>query len=318
MPVLVGPVTGVSQGGQTDLPGVGFCVATWYAPDGSVWPLMSPDLGIITMSEGVSGLGAAAITITTDDRARGGVRVRHVQPNERLITWPLYIYGASHNDFTSRWRATAGAFTDTSRLGPGTLEIARPDGTARQVEAYYQAGFEQSGKQGYGITSDYCVLTLLCEDPYWTSTTPVNVHREYQGTPVDFQAPYPSLSSAQVLGATTVVNFGDVEVWPDWVITGPASAVTATNTTRGEAFTLNPNAPAVAHGNLLAGEQVTIRTDPPQVRGPDGSPWTGALTWPGAVLWQLDPGPSAVNFALAGAGNGSAVDLTYYPRYETA
>jgi hypothetical protein len=315
MPVLIRSGQGTAPGQV--LPDVGFCVATWYAPDGSVWPLTAPDSGVITQAEGVSGLGAAAITITTDDRARGGVRVRHVQANERVITWPLYVYGEDHMDFVELWRRVATAFTSTSRHGPGTLEIARPDGSARRVQAYYQAGFDVSGKQGYGIISDYCVLTLLCEDPYWTSATPVRIHREY-GVPVDFQDPYPTLSSGQVLGATTVTNDGDVEVWPDWVITGPASGITATNSTRGEAFTLDPDADAIGHGSLAEGEQVTISTDPPQVRGPDGSNWTGALSWPGAVLWPLDPGQSDVDFDLAGAGPGSAVDLTYYPRYETA
>lgn len=315
MPVLIRTGQGTAPGQV--LPDVGFCVATWIAPDGEVWPLMAPDSGVVTMSDGVSGLGAAAISITTDDRARGGVRVRHVQAGERAITWPLYVYGADHMAFTTLWRRVASAFTSTSRLGPGTLEIARPDGSARRVQAYYQSGFDGSGKQGYGITSDYCVLTLMCEDPYWTSATPVRIHREY-GVPVDYQVPYPTLSSGQVLGATTITNDGDVEAWPDWVITGPSSGITATNTTRGEAFTLDPNATAVGHGNLAEGEQVTIRTDPPQVRGPDGSNWTGALSWPGAVLWPMDPGQSAVDFNLAGAGPGSAVDLTYYPRYETA
>jgi hypothetical protein len=313
MPVLVGAPAG--QGGQ-ELPDVGFAVATWYAPDGTVWPLTDEDSGVFTMSEGVTGLGAAAITVTTDDRARGGVRVRHVQAGERVINWPLYVYGATHSEFVTRWREVATAFTDTSRLGPGTLEIARPDGTTRQVQAYYQAGFEPSGKQGYGITSDYCVMTLMCEDPYWRDAAPIRVHRE-AGTGVDFQSPYPSVSSSQVLGVTTLVNPGDVEAWPSWQATGPASSFTATLDT-GEAFTIDPNAPQVAHGNLLSGQYVTVDTDPPRVRYMDGSNWTGALDWPGAVLWALPKGTSTATFALGGAAAGSAVDLSFYPRYETA
>jgi hypothetical protein len=311
MPVLVGQQ--LLEGGQ-ELPDVGYCVATWYAPDGTVWPLMAPDSGVVTMSEGVSGLGAAAIELTTDARSRGGVRVRHAQPQQRAITWPLYIYGDTHTEFTALWRAVAKAFTDTTRLGPGQLEIARPDGTARRVEAYYEAGFDGSGKQGYGITSDYCVISLLCEDPYWRDVTPQRVHRE-SGTGVDFLSPYPSVSSSQVLGATTLINIGDVQAWPSWKVNGPASAFTATLDT-GEAFTLTPS--ATGHGNLLAGEYVTVDTDPPRVRYMDGSVWTGALSWPGAVLWALPPGTSAATFALAGAAAGSAVDLTFYPRYETA
>lgn len=314
MPVLVGAPT--SQGGQ-DLPDVGFCVATWYAPDGDVWPLTDTSSNMFTQSEGVTGLGAAGITITTDPRPRGGVRVRHVQPNERVITWSLYVRGDTHTEFIALWRAVTSAFTSTSRLGPGTLEIARPDGTTRQVQAYYQDGMDPSGKQGYGITSDFCVISLLCEDPYWRDAAPVRVHRA-AAVGADFQSPYPSVSSSQVLGSTTLVNPGDVEAWPSWEVTGPASSFTATLLATAEAFTLDPSAPAVAHGNLLAGQYVTVDTDPPRVRYMDGSNWTGALSWPGAALWAVPPGVSAATFALGGSSAGSAVDLSFYPRYESA
>jgi hypothetical protein len=269
------------------------------------------------MSDGVTGLDAAAIVITSDDRARGGVKVRHIQPAERIITWPLYVYGESHQEFVEQWRAVAKAFTQTTRLGPGELEIARPDGSARRVQAYYQEGFAGQAKQGYGIYSDFAVLTLLCEDPYWRDVQALSIHREY-GTPADFQDPYPTVSSSQVLGDTVLTNPGDVEAWPSWVITGPAALVTATNNRRGESFDLDPDAASISHGDLVGGEQVTISTDPPQVRFQDGSNWTGALNWPGAVLWPLDPGESEVTFQLDDSGPGSAVDLSFYPRFETA
>ncbi len=42
------------------------------------------------------------------------------------------------------------------------------------------------------------------------------------------------------------------------------------------------------------------------------------LNWPEAVLWSLPPGDTPVTFQLDGAATGSAVDLTFHPRYETA
>lgn len=314
MPVLVSAATGT---GGVVLPDVGFAVATWYAPDGSVWPLTAPDSGLFTQSEGVSGLGAAGITITSDARARGGARVRHIQPGTRSIVWPLYVYGQTHQEFIELWRAVVGAFTQTTRLGPGTLEIGRPDGSARVVDAYYESGAEVSGKQGYYITSDYFVLSLFCEDPYWRDRQAQTVHREFSEG-VDFLSPYPSVSSSQVLGETTLTNPGDVDAWPDWTMTGPASILTATRDDTGESFSLNPSADDIDHGDLEQGEYVTVQTDPPRVRFMDGSNWTGALDWPGAVLWSLPPGITKVTFDLDGAAAGSAVDMSFYPRYETA
>lgn len=314
MPVLVKTVT-ASPG--VSLPDVGYCVATWYAPDGSVWPLMAPDSGWFTVSEGVSGLGSAAINITTDERARGGVRVRHIQPGPRTIVWPLYVYGDTHMEFIQRWRALEDAITMTSERGPGRLEIARPDGSARVVDAYYDSGFDPSGKQGYYITSDTCVLSLMCEDPYWRDVLPQQVHREF-ASGVDFLNPYPSVSSSQVLGDTVLVNPGNVDAWPFWKMTGPAAVLAATRLDTGEAFSLAPTVPKVGHGNLGAGEYVTVETDPPRIRFMDGSNWIAALDWPGAVLWSLPPGETEVAFDLDGAAAGSAVDLSFYPRYKSA
>src|SRR5262245_15027281 len=132
MPVLAGATR------PPVLPGVGFATATWTEADGTIWPLTDPGSGWFTLSEGVSGLDAAPIALTTDDQPRGGARVRHIQPQPRTIIWPLHVYSdTSHTDFIARWRALAGAFTRTKRLGPGVLEIARPDGTRRRIGAYY-------------------------------------------------------------------------------------------------------------------------------------------------------------------------------------
>ncbi|MEU0458652.1 phage tail protein [Streptomyces sp. NPDC006129] len=269
----------------------------------------------------MSGLGAASYTLTSDPHPRGGARLRHVQPQPRTIVWPVLVKGADHTTFTRNWRRLARAFTRTLRLGPGgvrvpgTLEVARPDGTARRIAVYYSSGWDGLGDTATGITWDSAVLTLWCEDPYWVDVVPQTVHRE-TGAQEDYLVPYPTVSSSQVLGATTVMNPGDVDVWPQWLITGPASAITFTREDTGEAFTLDMA--ETAHGPLLAGETVTVSTDPPRVRSGTGENLVAGLNWPEAVLWSLPPGDTSVTFQLDGAAAGSAVDLTFYPRYETA
>lgn len=293
---------------------VGFAVATWYAPDGTVWPLMDEARGWRSLAEGITGLDAESVTITSDKRARGGVKVRSIRVNERVITWGLEVWSdESHTEFVQRWRALMDAFAQTTELGPGWLEIARPDGTARRIACHYQDGFE--GKIGLGVLADSCVITLLAEDPYWQGAVPVVIPRAY-ALGSDFLDPFPTVSSAQVLGDTTATNPGDVTAWPDWTITGPAAGLTATLVATGESFTLDPS--VTAHGNLLATEQATIRTNPAQIRGPGGVVWTKAINWPGAQLWGLPKGENAVVFAVAGAGPGTAVELRFYPRYRSA
>lgn len=326
MPLITAPVTpdpGTPGGGgqPIPLPGVGNATAYYTDPTGTVWPLSGAGLGWFTLAEGVSGLGAASYTLTTDAQPRGGARLRHAQPQPRTIIWPLHVYGHTHLEYLERWRELATAFTRTLRRGrdgrrtPGVLTIARPDGSSRSVSVYYQAGFEGQGKRGSGILSDSVALALWCEDPYWQDAVAVTVHRE-AGSMVDFLAPYPSVSSSQVLGESVVDNPGDAVVWPEWVVTGPASLIRFTNETSGETFALAPS--AVGHGPLAAGEQVTVRTDPPQVRFQDGANWSAALDWPAAVLWGLEPGENLITFQLDGSGPGSAVDLSFHPRHETA
>ncbi|MGW5126677.1 phage tail protein [Streptomyces sp. NPDC004069] len=321
MPLITAPViTPPDQSGGTpprvEVPEIGRITVTWIDPTGTRWPMTDQahqDWWIL--GRGVSGLGATAYALTADPRPRGGARLRHFQAQPRTIILPIWVEGPTHQDFISLWRALGTSFTRTLREGPGQLEVARPDGTVRRIAAYYQDGWEGTGPGGGGAIWDQAVVTLWCEDPYWVDAEPVTVHRE-TGTLNDYLVPYPTVSSSQVLGATTLTNSGDVEVWPAWRVTGPASAVTMTREDTGETFTLTMA--NTVHGALLAGQQVTISTDPPRVVSDAGENLFPGLNWPGAVLWSLPPGDTPVTFQLGGSGPGSAVDLTYYPRYETA
>jgi Phage tail protein len=288
--------------------------AWWIDPSGTVWQLTTPDSGYYT-TDGVKGIGAAPIALTADPAPRGGASVRHIQPGPRLITWPLYVWGDNHSDFLDRWRSLARAFTDTSRKGPGSLVIARPDGTQRVIDAYYSDGFDNSGSAGSAVRWDTAVLTLFCEDPYWRDPDPTRVLRAAD-TPVSFLSPFMTVSSGATLGDSTIDNPGEVDAWPTWTITGPASLIVATNNTTGESWTLDPTA---ASGDTLAGgDTVTLSTDPPAITGPDGSSWVGGINWPGAVLWPLISGTNEVTFAVSGSGASTAIEILFYPRYETA
>ncbi|CAL9302733.1 phage tail protein [Streptomyces sp. SudanB91_2054] len=318
MPIIAAPVI-TPEVPETpppvDIPEIGYASITYVDPTGRRWPMTDLTADWYTLADGVSGLGAAPYELTADPHPRGGSRLRHVQPQARTIVWPLLVRGADHLKFTANWRDLARAFTRTLREGPGWLEVARPDGSGRRIAVYYRDGWDGRGQTATGITWDSAVVTLWCEDPYWLDVQAQTVHRE-TGTGVDYLAPYPSVSSSQVLGATTVTNPGDVEVWPTWQITGPATSITFTRSDTGQAFTLDMA--ATPHGALLAGETVTISTDPPRARSGTGENLVAGLNWPEAVLWSLPPGETAVVFQLNGAEAGSAVDLTYYPRYETA
>ncbi|MEU4568660.1 hypothetical protein [Micromonospora sp. NPDC023956] len=280
--------------------------AVYIAPDGTEWPLSAPELGWATIDD-VSGLGAAPVDLITDPHPRYGERVRHVQAQSRVITWPLGVWGESHLEFLGRWRSLGRAFAMTRRRGPGRLRIIRPDGTAREILVYFQGGFE--GVPGMGFTEDVAVVSLFCEDPYFRAVEPLSLR---YGTPTSrlFLNPFPSISSGRVLGDVMATNPGETEAWPEWVLTGPMDSFTALSRTLNQSFTLTYP--------LAAGQTIRITTDPPTVRGPSGQPLTYALSWPGSVLWPLEPGLNDVRFTAAGSEAGTSVELNYWPRFESA
>lgn len=288
---------------------------TWTSPSGTVCPLDYTGLtsyGWIATS-GVKGLGAAPRTITADPMPVGGTAVRKIYPGPRLITLPLYVEGADHATFLTAWRTLGQAFAETLTAGAGTLTVTRPDGTTRLIDAYYQDGYDIS--EGTP-TSDVMALTLYCPDPYFRDLDPTLISRAETPLGVSFLSPFPTVSSSQTLGTTTVTNPGGVTAWPTWTLTGPASGLTATNSTTGESFDLDI---VTYTGSPLAdGDTVTITTSPPSVVDSSGTNLTGALDWPSAVLWGLPPGDSNVSFIAGGSGTNTAVEASFYARYETS
>lgn len=290
---------------------VGTIDATWTDPDGQVWQLSNTDddLGWFT-TDAIAGWGAVPIEIVTDPLSRGGEEVRHIRSLPRRITWPLHIHGDTHLQFLRRYRNLLRAFTlTTHRRTPGILRVARPDGVdaAREIECFYEDGF--TGKAGEDWLFANPVLTLMAPDGYWRAARAV-VHRYDYSPGRPFLRPYPSLSTSRVLGDMSITNPGEVDAWPTWRITGPATAFTATNPGAGGGFTLTyPLGP---------GRTVTITTNRPAVRGPAGENLAGALSWPRALLWPLLPGENPVTLQVAGAGTGTAVELQFRPRFEGA
>jgi hypothetical protein len=288
---------------------VGTITATWKDPDGTVWPLSdtSPDVGWFT-TQGPAGWNATSYEIVTDPLPRGGEQVRFIRAKPAVITWPIHVFGDTHQSYVDRHRQIRRAFTKTVHLGvPGVLTVARPDGSARTIEGFYQGGLEGEAGEGWLYSTD--AISLFCPDGYWKDADPIIFINAYT-TGASYLSPFPQVSASLAFGSQTVTSPGDVEAWPQWTITGPMTALTATNLRTGYEFTLT-------YG-LLAGEQITISTDRPMLRGPAGQNLVSALDWPNAFLWSLLPGDNQVIFNLSGATAGTKVQLLFYPRYEGA
>lgn len=315
MPLAVGTGTPTTPPSVTPLPDVGTIRAVWHAPDGTSWDL-TPPLGADTWwltGPGIAGWGAPPVALAQDPHPRGGARVRHRRTLARTVTWPVHVWGDTHLTFLARRRALTDAFAQTTELGPGVLEVARPDGSRRQITGWYVDGAE--GTAGEDWLHANLIVQLLCEDPWWRDVDPTTDFAEHVAPTTPFLDPFMTIASSQVLGETTIVNTGEVEAWPTWTITGPATEVTATNLTYNESWTLTPD---FGDGDSLGDNQAIITTDPPTVRGPGGEVWTGRLDWPGATLWSLRPGINEIEFTVSGADVGTRIEWAYYRRWRTA
>lgn len=296
--------------GVTDvLEDVGTITATWIDPLGVEWPLSdtSDDVGWFT-TPGPSGWDATTYEIVTDPLPRGGESVRFIRAKPGRLVWPIYVFGDTHLEYIERRRQIKRAFTMTvHRRAPGTLVVARPDLTSRSISCYYESGLEGQGGDGWLWSKD--AITLFCPDGYWKATDQATVTHSYiPGT--DYLSPFPAVSDSLALGESQIDNTGDVDAWPTWTITGPMTAMTATNVTTGYEFTVTYP--------LAAGEQIIVTTDQPSVRGPIGQNLATSLDWPNAYLWSLLPGTNTVIMNVSGGASGTSVQLAYYPRFEGA
>lgn len=287
--------------------------ATWIAPDGREFELTRPELGW-KLLRGVTGLGAMPVTLVTDKLARGGVRVRSVRREAREIDLPVRIWGRDHTQFLDRKHRLIDGFTQTDELGPGTLVVQRPDGSKRQIRAYYLEGLDDTED---GWIAENAVVTLLAEQPWWLGTDEVAdevIQRDAGGSYLDG---YPNVSSSRsTLGGIEIHNPGELTSYPTWTFTGPASLITVTHEGTGQSFTLDPDFDG--GGDLLAGQTIIVQTDPAAIYGPAGQAYTGALDWPGASLFGLLRGVNRVSVTFSGAANGSGVAWRFQPRYRSA
>lgn len=324
---------------------VGTPAFTWIDSDGTSWPLSntSEDLGWFTVM-GPSGWGAAPVEITTDPSPRGGETVRQIGSKPSTLQWPLEIFGSSHTEFLNRYRRIARAFKLTTvRQQPGTLRVQRPDGTAREILAFYSDGLGGESEQNHLFARP--VLSLYCPDGKWHDSQQTVLTRTFPATsggdpaPAIFYSPFISVSDSKVVGAdpgfgadpvagdgsggsggptdpnaiTTLNNTGDVEAWPTWTINGPITELRAWNLTLGSRFTLTYN--------LTALQSITITTDPPTVRGPGGINLSKFIDWfndAGTELWPLADGANIIGLEVDGTGATTSVQLSFYPRYDNS
>ena len=287
---------------------------TWTAPDGTVLNLMdewSPT-GVMVLSEGVAGLGAAPRAVSRIPLPTGGSAVQWSRAEERIITLPLLLQAPTPGEFLALRRRVTRAFTQTTPAAglpaKGTLRITRADGTWREISGVYLSGLEWEDSDRKGVDHDVIVVQLLC-DPWWRGESVQELEFAYVGNR-DYLSPYETVSPDRTLGEATVNILGDVDALPVWTITGPATSVTVRYPGAGPGWTF---------GAIAAGVSVTIDVEKSTVTDSTGANRIANVAWPTSRLFTLRPGRNDLLLSITGGIEGtSSIRLTYRPRWETA
>jgi hypothetical protein len=285
---------------------------TYVDPDGRSWALgHRSGSGVVAVA--CAGISGPRPSFTSAALPGGGAVPLGYRTSARTIILGVHVSGATQDEFFVRQDAWARAIWNerNGAPAPGLFTVARPGGTARQIEVFHTDGGDQadddSGKSGL-LWSTY-TLTFAATDPLWASAEPISLTFGSSSAPGVPPMPPIVLAPATLLGSNIVVNRGDADTYPVATIHGPGEPTLINNTT-GRSYGLDVD--------LGSDEIITVDTRPTRQSATDQ---TGADRWGDLVassprdLWPLVPGANDLSLLLSGSGEGSQITLTYTPRW---
>lgn len=289
----------------------------WESPTGDVIDLTDANSGY-SSPPGRSGFGVVPREVVIDQHV-DGASLRTIQVQPRIISYPIRVQGRTYEEYLERLRRLQAAFRHpvdplTGRPRPGKLRVLLPDGSAREISAYYRGGLdaEEDPLDDLILKSQvFPEVEFVAPDPYWTGGVVVSPTWRTAGGRAWFGGPLPRvLAASQVLGEVSVLIPGDAESYPVWTITGPGAPVIRNDST-GREWRFKASEP------LDTGQVVTVDTRPDvlSVEDQTGTSLYGALEdWPD--LWPLEPGVNHLTVEMVGADAHSSVKFEAAVRWQ--
>jgi phage-related protein len=233
-----------------------------------------------------------------------GSLVKNTRVKAREMDFPVQIYGETQMDIRNNLRKLLKIFNPLK--GDGKIKSISPDGSQREISCRYQGGLEieESGR----IWEKF-VLVLKAFDPFWYDSSTIVQTFKINESPGTFFPILPlRLVSSTVFADITIGNTGDVETWPEWIVTGPGENIVLRNLSTDEVTSLEVS--------IDVGETITIDTKPfhKTVTKNDGSNLFYTLT-DESSLWALQEGSNGIQIEMANATTDSSIQLTYRNRY---
>jgi hypothetical protein len=233
-----------------------------------------------------------------------GSKLKQLNVKSREIDLPIEIMGISTSDLRAQTRNLLAVFNPL--LGDGQLKCIAEDGSQRYINCRYSGGLDFAET---GLTWQRANVVFKAFDPYWYDNSSIVQTFKINESPGLFFPILPlRLASSTVFANITINNQGDVETYPEWIITGPGENIVISNLSTGETMNLTVT--------LDVGETITIDTSlyNKTVTKSDGSNLFYSLS-DDSSLWALQQGNNSIQIEMANATSDSSIQLTYRNRY---
>jgi hypothetical protein len=197
---------------------------TWVGPDGATFTLTDTSGGVWLINEAIEGMGAPPMSaFVRQSAALDGQTLSGFRAKAREVFWPIAI-----DSDADSWQSLQAAFWASLPFGrTGVWSVTAPDGTVR----YLACRFVSEDNTGY--SNDPSVygfevrgINLVADDPFWRGPEVSKTFQTAEDS-VPFFETGPThvfnLMSSSTTASATVTNSGEVDSWPLWTVTGPAT-----------------------------------------------------------------------------------------------
>jgi phage-related protein len=201
--------------------------------------LSTEDTTDYLLGQDVSGLALPPINVNISEGAGDGGRFQSSRRLPREIDLPIWVFGTDRVDVEDKLRTLAKLISD--RNGSPTKIQAIFEDTISEtietftVEGYYTGGFDINYGSNTGKDYAYVALTFKCPQPYWVNETETSL----------------LVLGSELPEALAINNTGDIETFPTFVIEGPTTTITFSNTNGTLSYT----------AAIAGGSTITINTE---------------------------------------------------------
>ena len=255
---------------------------------------------------GLRGFGIPSPMLRIDPSAGDGGIFRQTKRDIRSIDIPVIVLGSSRDDVEAKLRRLSRIL-----LRKFELRAYYGDGNILYLESYLAAGGDtQFGRDANNYMCRW-VLTIKCPQPYWLSrqSTSFSVGQGTSRGLIYGNGSFMNLQIAdeRIFGQLTINNPGDVPCPIDWVLRGPFSSMTLSDS-YGNSFSYNA---AVNDGDevYISGINSTVT---------DSTYGTNLYQWLSGnpKFFYLREGSNILTIVGEDLGGGASATAIFNPRYE--